>query len=209
MRITPELEKFAGIRSFEQYDSLVKTLGVLNMLNLKYIITDPNGQPLVNPYANGNAWLVKKVQLAGNADEEMKLLGEIDTKTVLVADKKYAAEINTNTGKDTSATISLISYKPNHLIYEFKSNSDQVAVFSEIYYDKGWNAYINGETVPYFRANYLLRAMNLKAGAYKIEFKFEPKSYSTGNMLALISSIILIVGIIMYFIIKLKKERTV
>jgi hypothetical protein len=208
MRISPELEKFAGIRTFEQYDSLAKTLRVLNMLNLKYIITDPNGQPLINPYANGNAWLVKKVVLAENADEEMKLLGEIDTKTELVADKKLSAEINTQIGQDSAATISLVSYKPNHLVYDFKSNADQVAVFSEIYYDKGWNAYINGESVPYFRANYLLRAMNLKAGAYKIDFIFEPKSYSLGNMLALISSIILIAGIVAYLIINFKKRKT-
>jgi LPXTG-motif cell wall-anchored protein len=80
-------------------------------------------------------------------------------------------------------------------------------VFSEIYYDKGWNAYINGEEAPYFRANYLLRAMNLKAGNYKIEFKFEPASYSTGNILALISSILLLVAIVLYFVLKRKKKE--
>ena len=207
MRITPELGKFSQIRTFEQFDSLAQTLGVLNMLNLKYIIMDPNAQPLMNPYANGNAWLVKQVVLAANADEEMKQLGEINTKTTLVADKQFAAQINQQPVADSTAGIALTSYKPNHLVYEFSSKTDQVAVFSEIYYDKGWNAYINGEEAPYFRANYLLRAMNLKAGNYKIEFKFEPASYSTGNILALISSILLLVAIVLYFVLKRKKKE--
>jgi len=207
MRITPELGKFSQIRTMQQFDSLAQTLGVLNMLNLKYIIMDPNAQPLLNPYANGNAWLVKQVVIAANADEEMKKLGEIDTKTTLVADKKFADQINQQPVADSTASIALTSYKPNHLVYEFSSKTDQVAVFSEIYYDKGWNAYINGEEVPYFRANFLLRAMNLKAGNYRIEFKFEPASYSTGNTLALISSILLLAAIVLYFVMNRKKKE--
>lgn len=199
MRITPELEKFTRISSLAQFDSLAQTLGVLNMLNLKYIIMDPNSMPLTNPYGNGNAWLINKVVLAENADEEMKLLGEIDTKTTMVADKVFADQINRQPKADSTASISLISYKPNHLQYAFSAKEDQVAVFSEIYYDKGWNAYINGEKVPYFRANYLLRAMNLKAGNYQVDFRFEPKSYSVGNTIALTSSILLLLSIALYF----------
>ena len=90
-------------------------------------------------------------------------------------------------------------------MYDFSAQTDQVAVFSEIFYDKGWNAYINGEEVPYFRVNYLLRAMQLKAGNYQIEFKFEPKSYSMGNTIALISSLLLIACIVWFFI-RRKKE---
>lgn len=207
MRITPELEKFSTIRSFEQFDSLAKTLGVLNMLNLKYIIMDPNSQPLINPYANGNAWLVSKIVPANNADEEMKLLGEINTKRELVADVRFAQGLPQQISTDSTAFIRLKSYQPNHLVYEFSAQKEQVAIFSEIYYDKGWNAYINGEKVPYFRANYLLRAMQLKPGAYEIEFKFEPRSYSIGNAIALTSSILLIISILAYFIWKTRKNK--
>ena len=208
MRITPELEKFSTIRSFEQFDSLAKTLGVLNMLNMKYIIMDPNSQPLINPYANGNAWLVDKIVPVNNADEEMKLLGEINTKRELVADIRFAQGLPEQISTDSTAFIRLKSYQPNHLVYEFSARKEQVAIFSEVYYDKGWNAYVNGDKVQYFRANYLLRAMQLKPGAYEIEFKFEPKSYSIGNTIALTSSILLILSFIAYFIWKNKKRNT-
>ena len=208
IHITKELEKFYTIRSYEQFDSLAQTLGVLNMLNLKYIIMDPNSQPLYNPYGNGNAWFVEEIVEARDADEEMLLLGTIDTKTTLVVDKRVAPE-NLQTGIiGENDYIRLASYKPNHLVYEFSSDSDQVAIFSEIFYDKGWNAYINGQEVPYFRANYLLRAMPLKAGRYEIVFKFEPQSYSIGNTIALISSLLLILCIALYFIQKYKTSKT-
>lgn len=177
MQITPELEKFYTIKTYEQFDSVAQTLGVLNMLNLKYIIMDPSSQPLLNPYANGNAWLVNKINIAEDANEEMRLVGTIDTKQELVADIRFAQLLPKQINKDSTAFIRLVSYKPNHLIYDFNAKSDQVAVFSEIYYDKGWNAYINGEKAPYLRANYLLRAMHLNSGNYQIEFKFEPLSY--------------------------------
>ncbi|HOK36501.1 MAG TPA: YfhO family protein, partial [Paludibacteraceae bacterium] len=164
-------------------------------------------QPIINPYANGNAWFVQKIHLAPNADEEMRLLGNIDTKTELVADQSYASILPTAIQTDSTARIELIHYAPNHLIYSFNSNTDQVAIFSEIYYDKGWNAYINGQKVPYIRANYLLRAMPLKAGMYNIDFKFEPRSYAVGNVIALISSIILILCIASFIFYSVKIEK--
>ena len=91
----------------------------------------------------------------------------------------------------TNGKIELIKYEPNAMTYKFSSNEDQLAVFSEIYYPDGWNAYINGEVATYFRANYLLRAMELKAGDYTIEFRFEPKSYDIGKILSIICSILL------------------
>ena len=174
------------------------SLGVLNMLNMKYLIYNKEAAPLVNPHANGNAWFVKNVRIAADANEEMKLLGEIDTKSDLVVDKVSATVLPTQLTTDTTAHITLAKYQPNDLVYNFSSKTDQVAVFSEVYYDKGWNAYINGKEVPYVRANYLLRAMPLKAGVYDIEFKFEPKSYSVGNTIAIISSILLLLGIVAY-----------
>ena len=202
MQLDKEIGKlfatFGRATSSQIINNTMDSLGVLNMLNMKYLIYNKEAAPLVNPHANGNAWFVKNIRVAADANEEMKLVGEINTKTEMVVDKSFAAQLPTTLTADSTAHIALTSYKPNDLIYNFSSKSDQVAVFSEIYYDKGWTAYIGGKEVPYVRANYLLRAMPLKAGNYDIEFRFEPKSYSYGNMAALISSIVLLVCILAF-----------
>ena len=179
------------ISTLGEAEEIFKQTPVLNMLNTKYVIYSPQAIPISNPYKMGNAWLVDNVNLVNSADEEMLSLGlDSLTNTVIVdksaenspADKKY----NSANGK-----IELIRYEPNAITYKFSSTEDQLAVFSEIYYPDGWNAYINGEIVEYFRANYLLRAMELKAGNYTIEFRFEPKSYDIGKILSIICSILL------------------
>ncbi|MDR0371815.1 MAG: YfhO family protein [Prevotellaceae bacterium] len=211
MHIEPEIGKlFAEFNTAHNLNDValsMDTLGVLNMLNLKYVIYNKEAAPLKNPYANGNAWFVDKLHIAENADEEMMMTGKIDTKTELVVDKMYADMLPTSLTADSAASIVLSAYKPNHLVYDFSSNTDQLAVFSEIYYDKGWNVYIDGEKANYVRANYLLRAMPLKAGNYQIEFKFTPSSYSNGNIIALISSLLLVLSIIAYCLLYLKKYK--
>jgi len=183
------------------------SLGVLNMLNMKYLIYSKEAAPIINPHANGNVWFVNKIRIADNANEEMRLIGEINTKKEMVVDKSFASELPVNLIPDTTARIALVKYEPNDLVYNFSSKTDQVAVFSEIYYKNGWNAYIDGKIVPYVRANYLLRAMPLKAGNYEIEYKFEPKSYSIGNTIALISSLLLILSMIGYIFFQWRKNR--
>jgi len=198
---------FGRAKSAETVNQTMDSLGVLNMLNMKYLIYNKQASPLINPSANGNVWFVNKILIAENANEEMALLGKMNTKKEMVADTAFAAQLPTKLTPDSSARIALTSYKPNDLVYNFNSKTDQMAVFSEIYYENGWNAYINGKKVPYIRANYLLRAMPLKAGAYEIEFKFEPKSYSIGNALALTSSIILILSILGYAFVQWKNHK--
>jgi hypothetical protein len=186
---------FGRAKTPDVITNTMDSLGVLNMLNMKYLIYNKQTAPLVNPHANGNAWFVNNIRIAANANEEMAMLGKINTKKEMVVDNEFATQLPTKLIADSSARISLTSYKPNHLIYNFNSKTDQMAVFSEIYYENGWNAYINGQKVPYVRADYLLRAMPLKAGAYEIEFKFEPKAYSVGNTIALTSSLLLILSL--------------
>ena len=197
------------ISTLAEAEEAFKQTPVLNMLNTKYVIYAPQAMPIVNPYKMGNAWLVDNVNLVNSADEEMLSLG-LDSlaNTVIVdkstenapADKKY----NSANGK-----IELINYEPNVMTYKFSSTEDQLAVFSEIYYPDGWNAYINGEKATYFRANYLLRAMNLKAGDYTIEFRFEPKSYDIGKILSIICSILLTtaLGYIIFAVFKKKSNE--
>ncbi len=197
---------FGRAKTFEEIAPTIDSLGVLNMLNMKYVIYNKDAAPLVNNKCNGNAWFVNKIHIAADANEEMKLIGEINTKTELVIDKEFAAQVPTTLTADSTARIALKSYNPNRLVYSFSSATDQMAVFSEIYYDKGWNAYVNGEKAPYVRANYLLRAMPLKKGTYDVEFKFEPNSYKFGNIIALASSIVFIIGILIFGFIWYKKK---
>jgi hypothetical protein len=198
---------FGRAKTFDEISPVLDSLQVLNMLNMKYVIYNKDAAPLINPQHNGNAWFVKNIIIAADANDEMKLLGQIDTKNELVVDKEYQSLLPDISQTDSTASIVLKSYKPNHLIYSFSSSTNQMAVFSEIFYDKGWNAYIHGKKVPYVRANYLLRAMPLNEGKYEIEFKFEPKSYSVGNLIALLSSILLILAFLVYFITKLRQRK--
>lgn len=211
LQIEPELQQLFGAFSRpatqETINATLDSLGVLNMLNMKYIIISKENAPILNPYANGNAWLVNKIKVAANADEEMKILGEIDTKKELVVDKSLVSALPEQLQSDSTGAITLTSYQPNHLVYHFTSNSDQVAVFSEIYYEKGWKATINGVEAPHVRVNYLLRGMSLKAGNYDIDFRFDPPSYKIGNIIALISSILLVLMVFGYVFSIYKRKK--
>ncbi|NCB83554.1 MAG: hypothetical protein EOM44_03520 [Bacteroidia bacterium] len=212
MQLTGEIGKlfgaFGSATTAESITPVFDSLRVMNMLNMKYVIYNKQAPPLVNPYHNGNAWFVNNIRIAQDANEEMKLLGEIDTRHELVIDKSLTSALPSKVTPDSTAKISLKSYAPNHLIYSVDTKTDQVAVFSEIYYDKGWKATIDGNEVPYTRVNYLLRAMPLKAGSYDVEFRFAPGSYSTGNLLALISSVLLIIGLATYLFLFFRKKKS-
>lgn len=214
MQIDNELRQLYGVFSrpkttLETLNQTLDSLGVLNMLNMKYIIISNENPPIVNQHANGNAWLIDKIIPANDANDEMKKLGEIDTKRELVVDKSMMSILPQTLTADSTAKIYLTSYEPNHLTYHFNSKTDQVAVFSEIYYDKGWKAIINGKEVPYTRVNYLLRGMPLKAGDYNIEFRFDPQSYKLGNMLALISSILFLFILAGYVFLRFRKKKDI
>ena len=180
-------------------------VSVLSMLNCGWVIT-PQGKAIqsssqgINPL--GHAWFVSDKKIVENANDEIEALSSFDPSNTVIIDKRYLDKIK-DFINDESAIINLDlkSYKPNHLIYNLKNvSSDQLAVFSEIYYKNGWNAYIDGTIVPHFRANYVLRAMMVPKGTTKIEFKFEPSSYSTGERIAYASSIflLLLLGFVSY-----------
>lgn len=173
---------------------------VLDMLNTKYVITsDQTGQKQTvqnRDSAAGNAWFVPSVTYVKNADQEMSAISSFDPKKVMVVSEEFKSMIDLRRiGYDTNGFIRLTSYHPDHMTYEYSSGKDALAVFSEIYYKHGWNAYVDGQQVPYFRANYLLRAAQLPGGNHKLEFKFEPASYYTGEIISLIASIILVLAL--------------
>lgn len=193
----------------EKLDSALMKTNVLNMLNMRYIIFNTQAPPVTSTHGNGNAWFVKNADVVENADKELAALRMTNTKEKAVVDKRFNALVK-SFNYDETATISLAEYRPNYLKYNSKSNADQLAVFSEIYYPEGWQAYIDGEEVDHFRANYVLRAMMLPKGEHVIEFKFEPSTYHTGNKINLIASILLLLmigGAVVWEIRKRKNEQ--
>jgi len=163
---------------------------VINMLNTKYII-NRKGKVQQNPAALGNAWFVKSVKVVANADDEIAALNGFKPSTTAIVDTRFSEQI-INELDIANTNITLLEYKPNYLKYNSNSVKNGIAIFSEIYYDKGWNAYIDGEIKPHFRANYVLRGMQIPKGNHIIEFKFEPSAYKIGEKVSLASSIILL-----------------
>ncbi len=189
----------AKLRRYQEiYDHHIvnNNIDVLNMLNTKYfIMPGPDRRPelQINFDALGNAWFVEEVDLVNNADEEIDGLSNFDPKTTAIVDKRFSKFVEGfKPSADTSAHINLTSYAPNKLTYNSNNSGEGLAVFSEVYYDKGWKAFIDGKETPHFRVNYILRAMIIPAGQHEIEFRFEPASYYTGNIIASTSSVILI-----------------
>ena len=185
-------------------------ISMLNMLNVRFILTRSKNGAVIgqrNPYTNGNAWYVENVLMVDNPDQEIIQLDSINTKTTAVVHSEFLPYLPTATiVRDSTATIELISHKPNHLVYETASTTEQLAVFSEIYYPHGWNAYVDGKAVSHIRVNYLLRALKIPAGYSKIEFKFEPSVIKTGSTIALFSSILLLILLVISLWYTIKKR---
>jgi hypothetical protein len=176
-------------------DDVIKCLMVcpsLNMLNMRYIIYSPDQAPVRNPFAYGNAWFVEKVEMADNADAEMAAMNKYNPLMVAVVDKRFAKELEGFTPQpDSAATITMTSYKPHEVAYKAKGSTEQLAVFSEIYYQPGWKAFVDGKETPHFRADWTLRAMRVPAGDHQIVFKFIPDQYIMATQVASVSSLLI------------------
>jgi hypothetical protein len=173
---------------------------VLNMLNTKYYIgLGQDRQPVVqiNMGALGHAWFVEEHEMVANADEEIAALTAFFPEKTAIVDQRFSANLEGFThAADSNARIELTEYQPNKLKYSYSSASDQLTVFSEIYYDKGWNAYLDGKNVDHFRVNYVLRAMVVPAGNHEIEFRFEPKVFAVGEKVSFAGSLLLILMLV-------------
>ncbi|MEO8933728.1 MAG: YfhO family protein, partial [Xanthomarina sp.] len=202
----------------KRYDELFdfyiskNNINVLNMLNTKYIIAEDeegNPFPYTNPDANGNAWFVENIKFVNSANDELLALDSLDNKrvAVMMADTDYASFLMEDIMMDTTASIKVETYQPNYIKYKSLSAVDGFAVFSEIYYKNGWNAYIDGELTPHARVNYVLRGMHVPAGKHEIEFKFEPQVIKTGSTIALASSILFVLLLFGGLFYNFKKEK--
>jgi len=173
-----------------------QNMQVYNMLNVKYfIIPDNEGKEQMqqNPNNNGNAWFIKDIKYVKSANEEIKALDSLNTKTTVVINEKLlTTSVSFSKELDSLATINLVKYSLNALTYDSNSTKDEFAVFSEIYYKNGWNAYIDGELKPHLNVNYVLRGLEIPAGKHSIEFRFEPKVIQTGSTISLLSYVFLL-----------------
>lgn len=178
----------------------------LNMLNCKYIVFgEQQGQVIVNPAAAGPAWFVKDLVSVNSPDEEIAKVNEIDTRSTAVMDvsnvKAPAFQY------DSTSSINVLEYQPNTIRYESNAQTAGMAVFSEIYYPKGWTATIDGTDAPILRANYALRALEIPAGKHTIEFTFAPKPYVVGNKITAACSWILLLVLLGSIGWSIKEER--
>jgi len=205
--------KPAGIQDLFTYQLAKGNMSILNMLNVKYVVQqDQEGRryPAQNPEANGNAWFIQELKKVNSADEEIEALDGLKTNSVAVINVTEFSNINRFAFRtDSASTVTLTNYEPNHLSYQSKNTNAGVAVFSEMYYAHGWNAYIDGKATDYFKVNYVLRALKIPEGEHLIEFKFEPKVVETGSKITLASSILLgliVLGGIGFSLWKSKRE---
>ncbi len=186
-------QRLEKVKTESGIDSLFLGLNSLNMLNTKYLIYNPQAAPILNKHALGSVWLVNKYKIVPNADEEIAMLKLIDPSKEVVIERKFQDQLSGVTlMNDSSAKIALTAYSPNKMTYHYQGNGNQLAVFSAIYYPKGWNAYIDGKIVPHFQADYVLRSILLPRGNYDLVFRFEPTSFLIGQKISFWSSLILL-----------------
>ena len=211
--ISPEMQKTMKAVSDANGD-MTKVNGdsvfpVLNMLNTKYFIMPLQGGqtvPLQNPYAYGNAWFVDKVAYVNNANEEIDQVGKLDLRHEAVADVKFKDVLGEGAPQDDTSIVKLVQYKPNNLTYEVTSSKGGVIVFSEIYYP-GWTATIDGQPAELGRVNYILRALNVKAGKHKVVLDFHPTSIKKTETVAYVGYVVLLLLLIVGLGLEWKKNR--
>ncbi len=181
------------------------TTPVLNMLNTKYLILDPNKPAIKNNAANGNAWFVDKVIAVSSSNEEMSKIESLNVKKEAIVNTKDFVKVKSPAGLDSTSKITLIKYGTRILTYQSQSNVEAPAIFSEIWYPEGWNCYVDNKLADQFRANYILRGAVIPAGKHNVEWRFEPKTYYTANTYSMFGSISVILSCMVIFFLSLKR----
>lgn len=204
-----KLQRFQDVVTrYLEGNGIMKSQRILSMMNAKYIVR-PEGAVVKNEEAYGNAWFPRHLQVLPTADDELDALGALNPKDSAIVAASYAAPLQglDLSKADTAARIRLTSYHPERLSYEYSSATEQLAVFSEIYYpeDKGWHCYINDQRVPGMtKVNYLLRGLKVPPGQnMKLEMRFEPQSFLIGSTVSMVASVLallaFIFGLLWYF----------
>ena len=201
-----ELNQLRTARTTEELMQSLSQQKVLNMLNTKYIIFNPNSQPFPNLYAIGNAWVVNNIHWVDTPNEEIDAIATTDLNHTAIINKEFTQEIGDYRIVDSILPqVSLEEYRPNKLTYRFSSALRQaqgptaenyLVVFSEIWTEKGWKMFVDGQEQPLLRANYILRAALIPSGEHEIVMEYAPKAYTIGNTVSFVSSLIMILGLI-------------
>jgi uncharacterized membrane protein YfhO len=175
-------------------------MAVYNMLNTKYfIVGNPSGAPQaqMNPGALGNAWFVKAVSFVNGPEAEMNALNQFNPRDTAIVDQSFKSSVNYDQGgSDTAASIRLVKNDNDYIEYESNNNKNGFGVFSEVYYDRGWKAFVDSKETPIAKVNYVLRGLSLPAGKHKVEFRFEPQAHKLGSTVTSIFQILLILLIL-------------
>lgn len=186
-----------------------KLFPILNMLNAKYFIVPLQGNAttsIQNPYAQGNGWFVDKLTYVADANAEYAGVGKIDVSHEAVADKKFEPILGQTQTNDSTARVVLTKYEPNNMTYTVSSTKGGVVVFSEVYYP-GWTATIDGQPAELGRVNYILRALNVKAGKHEVVLDFHPTRISTTETIAYAALIVLLLAICVAIYSEKKKQK--
>jgi len=199
--IFPEINlmgnRLSTCTTWEEAEDEISAFPILNMLNTRYVIIQSDMPPLVNYAAFDNAWFCSHVVWVDTPDQEIETVGMVDLLTTAVIHKSFRELIPDvdRTAADSDASIRLTHYSPNALEFDYSSESPQLAVFSDVWYPKGWKAWIDDTPIEIARANYILRALPLPAGSHTIRFAFAPESYTKGAGYSRISSVLLLLGL--------------
>lgn len=186
--------------------------GVIDMLNVKYVIQHQGNKTIAlqNPGALGNVWFVKAVKFVNGPVAEMKALDSFHPADTAIVDESFKSDVGNYAAGDSTDNIRQVKFDNDEIDYQSNSNSNRIAIFSEIYY-KDWKAYIDGKPAHIFKANYVLRGLNIPAGKHEIKFKFEPTVYFIGRTLSNIFCwlvVLLTAGSLFLYFKKLRKEET-
>ena len=198
-----ELNQLRGAKTADELMQSLSEQKVLNILNTKYVIFNPNAQPFPNPYASGNAWVVNDIKWVETPNEEIDDIENTDLNHTAIINKEFSQLVGNYQITDSILPqVTMEDYQPNKLMYRFRGVSagstaaDSLVVFSEIWTEKGWKMYVDGQEQPLLRANYILRAALIPRGEHEIVMEYAPKAYTVGNTVAFASSLIMILGLI-------------
>ena len=198
-----ELNQLRGAKTADELMQSLSEQKVLNILNTKYVIFNPNAQPFPNPYASGNAWVVNNIKWVETPNEEIDDIENTDLNHTAIINKEFSQLVGNYQITDSILPqVTMEDYQPNKLMYRFRGVSagstaaDYLVVFSEIWTEKGWKMYVDGQEQPLLRANYILRAALIPSGEHEIVMEYAPKAYTIGNTVAFASSLIMILGLI-------------
>ncbi len=194
----------------QDYEALSKTLSsatAMNMLSTKYVIYNPDREPLVNPYAHPRAHFVSRAVGASSPDDAISLIGTEDLMTTAIVENVDVSTLHFDT--DTTATLRQVSYQPDKIVYESNSQTDALAVFGEIYYPAGWTATIDDNQATILQTDYILRGLQIPAGRHRITFQFNPRSLAIGKTIAYIGSALAVIALLgaLILVVKRKKEN--